>query len=139
LVLVNGLLLLLTGLAIVAVIAVDRPEASVEALVRRYALAVSSSDLDGALAEIAPDQRSTYHDWLSSQLGNVYDVRGIAVRSPSVVERVFRRVSGPTDVTVVLDVNRAFPGENYQPTSQVEVVQVDGRWYLARPLLAHQV
>jgi hypothetical protein len=136
LVVLNGLLLALTGLAILGVLAVDRSEASVEGVVRRYALAISSSDLDGALDEIAPDQRAAYRDWLTTQLGNIYEVRGIAVRSPSVFERVVRRASGPNDVTVVLDVNRGYAGEFYQPTSDVPVVQVDGRWYLERPLLA---
>ena len=131
------MLLGLIGLAILGVLAVDRSEASVEGVVRRYALAVSSSDLDGALDEIAPDQRAAYRDWLSPQLGNIYEVRGIAVRSPSVVERVLRRGGGPSDVTVVLDVNRGYAGEFYQPTADVPVVQVDGRWYLAQPLLAH--
>ena len=137
LVVLNGLLLALVGLAILGVLAVDRSEASVEGVVRRYALAVSSSDLDGALEEIAPDQRAGYRDWLSTQIGNIYEVRGIAVRSPSVIERVIRRASGPSDVTVVLDVNRGYANEFYQPTSDVPVVQVDGRWYLERPLLAY--
>ena len=133
---VNGALLLLLGLAIAGVLATDRAEASVEGVVRRYALAVSSSDSDAALAEIAPEQRARYAEWLAGQLGNVYDVRGIAVRSPNVFSRVVRRAVGPTDVTVVLDVNRAWPDEFYQPTARVEVVQDGGRWYLARPLLA---
>jgi len=136
LVMVNGALLLLLGLAIAGVLATDRAEASVEGVVRRYALAVSSSDSDAALAEIAPEQRARYAEWLAGQLGNVYDVRGIAVRSPNVFSRVVRRAVGPTDVTVVLDVNRAWPDEFYQPTARVEVVQDGGRWYLARPLLA---
>jgi len=137
LVILNGVLLGLIGLAILGVLAVDRSEAAVEGVVRRYALAVSSSDLDGALDEIAPDQRAAYRDWLSTQIGNIYEVRGIAVRSPSVFERLMRRATGPSDVTVVLDVNRGYGDEFYQPTSDVPVVQVDGRWYLAQPLLAH--
>jgi hypothetical protein len=134
----NLVLLTLTGLAIGGAFAGYRAEASVEGVVRRYALAVSSSDLDGALEELAPEQRDAYREWLTTQLGNIYDVRGIAVRSPSVFERVVQRAAaGPYEVTVVLDVNRAFPDEFYQPTSDVPVEQVQGRWYLSRPLLEH--
>ena len=136
LVLVNGALLAAIGLAILGVTARDRAEVSVEAAVHRYAAAVTSMDLEAALDEVTPDQREDWRPWLTTQLGNIYDVRGIAVRSPSLFERVLRRTNGPTDVTVVLDVNRDYPGEFYQPTSQVDVVEVDGRWYLAQPLLA---
>src|SRR6267378_3453824 len=107
---VNGVLLALVALSVVSVQVLDRAEASVEASVRRYAVAISSGDLDGALAEFAPDQRANWTDWVRSQLGNVYDVRGIAVRSPSVLQRINLRVpGGPIEVTAVLDVNRDFP------------------------------
>jgi hypothetical protein len=90
------------------------------------------------LAEIAPDQRANWTDWVRSQLGNVYDVRGIAVRSPSFLQRVTQRVpAGPFEVTAVLDVNRAFPADFYQPTARVPVEEFEGRWYLAKPLLAN--
>jgi hypothetical protein len=85
------------------------------------------------MAEIAPDQRSKWVDWVRSQLGNVYVVRGIAVRSPSLFPNGRR---GPFEVTAVLDVNRDYPDEFYQPTAKVPVKEVDGRWYLATPLLA---
>jgi hypothetical protein len=137
-VVVNGLLLVAAGLAILSLIVVDRAEASVEQVVRRYALAISSGDLDGALEEIAPDQRESYRDWVSTQLGNLYDVRGIAVRSPALFDRLVRGAPrGPTEVSVVLDVNRNFPDVFYQPTSRVPVEQLDGRWYLSEPLLEH--
>ena len=133
----NGLLLVAIGLAVVGGQVLDRPEASVEASVRRYASAVSNADLDGAMAEIAPEQRATWVDWVRGQLGNVYDVRGIAVRSPAVVSRVLDRVpAGPFEVTAALDVNAAYPDQFYQPTTRVPVEEVDGRWYLAMPLLA---
>ena len=35
-----------------------------------------------------------------------------------------------------LDVNRDFPEDFYQPTARVPVEEFEGRWYLARPLLA---
>jgi len=135
---VIGGLLALVALSVVGIQVLDRAEASVEGSVRRYAVAVTSSDLDGALAEIAPDQRANWTDWVRSQLGNVYDVRGIAVRSPSFLQRISRRMpAGPFEVTAVLDVNREFPEDFYQPTARVPVEEFEGRWYLARPLLAN--
>jgi hypothetical protein len=135
---VNGVLLALVALSVVSVQVLDRAEASVEGSVRRYAAAVTNGDLDGALAEIAPDQRVNWADWVRSQLGNVYDVRGIAVRSPSVWQRVSLRVpAGPFEVTAILDVNREFPEDFYQPTARVPVEEFEGRWYLAKPLLAN--
>jgi hypothetical protein len=129
----NGILLALIALAVFAIQVLDRNEAAVEQSVRRYALAVSNAELDAAMAEIAPDQRSKWVDWVRSQLGNVYVVRGIAVRSPSLLQTSRR---GPVEVTAVLDVNRDYPDEFYRPTASVPVKEVDGHWYLATPLLA---
>ena len=132
-----GVLLALIAVAIGGVQVADRAEVSVENSVRRYAAAVTSSDLDAAMAEIAPDQRERWADWVRGQLGNVYDVRGIAVHSPSILERVSQRVPrGPNEVTTVLDVDRDYPDEFYQPTTRVDVEHFEGRWYLAAPLLA---
>lgn len=138
-VIIVGALLGLTALAIVGVEGLDRGEASVEAGVRRYAAAVTNAGLDAALAEITPARRADWADWVRGQLGNVYDVRGIAVRSPSLLERLVSRAQpGPYEVTAVLDVNRGYPDEFYQPTTRVPVEQDGGRWYLAAPLLAPQ-
>lgn len=132
-----GALLALIAFSIVGIEAADRSEASVEGSVRRYAVALSNADLDGALAEIAPDQRAAWMDWVRGQLGNVYEVRGIAVRSPSLQRRIFERVpGGPYEATAVLDVNRDYPDEFYQPTTRVPVEEYQGRWYLAAPLLS---
>ena len=131
----NALLLALIALAVFAVQVLDRGETAVEQSVRRYATAVSTAELDAAVAEIAPDQRSKWVDWLRSQLGNVYDVRGVAVRSPSLLLGGRR---GPFEVTAVLDVNRDYPDEFYQPTARVPVEEVDGQWYLSVPLLASE-
>jgi hypothetical protein len=127
---INAVLLALIALAVVGTSAFQRPASNVEAAVRRYADAVSTSNLDGALAEIAPAERDTYQPWLESQLGNVYEVKGIAVRAPAFL------AGAPYEVTVVLDVNRDDPTEFYEPTTTTQVEQVDGKWYLARPLLA---
>ena len=128
-------LALLTGVA-VAILVVqigDRPATLVDSSVRRYAAAVSTSDLEGAVQEIAPPERQRWREWIAGQLGNIYDVRGVAVRAPSLLEGGPRQ---PTEVTVALDVDRGYPDEFYQPTARVPVEQVDGRWYLVQPLLA---
>jgi hypothetical protein len=124
-----GILVALVAVAIAGVEALDRPEAAVEASVRRYATAVTNADLNAAMAEIAPDQRAAWSDWVQGQLGNVYDVTGIAVRAPALL-------ATPTEVTVFLDLNRGYPDEFYQPTARVPVEEVDGQWYLGAPLLA---
>jgi hypothetical protein len=129
-VLAIGGLLLLIALAIVGVQVFDRPASAVEASVRRYAAAMSNDDLNAALAEIAPDRRSAWSDWIQSQVGNTYDVTGIAVHAPSLL-------AAPDDVTVQLDVDRGNADQFYQPTARVDVQEVDGRWYLGAPLLAN--
>jgi hypothetical protein len=137
LVLINGLLLGGLALAVVRTHLALVDEASVEASVRRYAAAVTNADLDGAMAEIAPDRRTRWQEWIRGQLGNVYEVRGVAVRSPSVLVRATQSVqAGPYEVTAVLDVNRGYADEFYQPTATVPVEQFDGRPYLGAPLLA---
>jgi hypothetical protein len=122
------------GLAIVGVQVLDRPAAQVDGSVRRYAAAVTRADLEAAVAEIAPSEREQWREWIAGQLGNIYEVRGVAVRSPALLARA--RPSAPSEVTVALDVDRGYADEFYQPTTRVPVEQVDGRWYLVEPLLA---
>ena len=137
LVLLNGLLLVIIAGAIGATEVRDRDAPAVEAAVRRYAAAVAAQDLPAATAEIAPIGRAQWAPWIAGQLGNVYDVKGVAVRSPSLLDRWLHHESGaPTEVTVSMDVNRGYPDEFYQPTTRVPVSQVGGRWYLDAPLLA---
>jgi len=135
---VNGVLLLLIAAAIGGLELGSRNEAGVEASVRRYAQAVSDGDLAAAMAEIAPAERGAWTDWVSGQLGNIYEVRGIAVRAPSPLARVLQHaMPGPVEVTVVMDVDRGYPDQFYSPTTRVPLEQgPDGRWYLAEPLLA---
>jgi hypothetical protein len=125
----NAVLLTLVAVAIVGVEVADRPVSTVEASVRRYAAAVTAGDFDAAMAEIAPDQRSMWNYWVRGQLGNVYDVTGIAVRAGWLLGR-------PIEVTTALDVNREYSDEFYQASPRTGVEQVDGRWYLRAPLLA---
>jgi hypothetical protein len=125
----NVVLLTCVVLAIVGVEVWDRPEAAVEASVRRYATAVTNADFDAAMAEIAPSQRARWSDWVRTQLGNVYDVTGIAVRAPWLL-------APPGEVTTDLDVNRGYPDEFYQASPRESILYEDGRWYLRAPLLA---
>jgi hypothetical protein len=133
----NGVLLAVMGVAIVGIQLLDRSGAAVEGSVRRYAAAISNADFDAAMVEIAPERRATWTDWVRAQLGNVYDIRGVAVRSPSVLQRILASTpAGPFEVTAIMDVNRDYPDDFYQPTARVPVEEVDGRWHLATPLLA---
>jgi hypothetical protein len=129
----NGALIAVLLLAVGLLQLGSRSDVAVENVVRRYAAAVGARDLDGALEEIAPDSRASYREWLESQLGSEYEVRGIAVRAPSLLSRAGRQ---PFEVAAVMDVNRRFPGEFFSATARVPIEQVDGHWYLSRPLLA---
>jgi hypothetical protein len=136
---VNAVLLVAVAGSVVGLEVIGRPEASVESSVRRYADAVGNTDLNAALAEIAPEQRPAWRDWINSQLGNIYEVRGIAVRAPSLLQRLRSgATSGPTEVTNVIDVDRAFPDQFYQATTRVPVQESGGSWFLGQPLLSDQ-
>jgi hypothetical protein len=130
-VVLNAALLAAMALAIVVVEALDRRDASVEAAVRQYAAAVTNSDLDGAMAEIAPEHRSAWRDFVAGQLGTRYVVTGVAVRAPSLL-------AAPFEVTTVMDIDPGDPESFYQPTTTVMVDQVDGAYYLGAPLLSVQ-
>ena len=131
LVMLNAALLTLVAVAIVGVEVWDRPEAAVESSVRRYAAAVSNADLDAAMAEIAPPERAAWTDWVEGQLGNIYNVTGVAVRAGSVLGK-------PTEVTTGMDINRGDLDQFYKASPRVPVEEVDGRWYLSAPLLSTQ-
>lgn len=135
---VNAFLLLAAAAAVLAVQLRDRSAFDVERAVDTYAAAVQSQDLDAAIQEIAPDQRDRWSAWVNDQLGNVYDVKGVAVRTPDLLTRWLQHVPGePTEATVSVDVNHGDPAY-YQADTLVPVEYVDGRWYLGEPLLAHE-
>ena len=80
LVVLNGVLLALMAFAVGVYGLVARTDTAIGASVRRYAVAMSEADLEGAVAEIAPNRRAMWRAWIEGQLGNVYEVRGVAVR-----------------------------------------------------------
>ena len=137
LVLLNGLLILALTAAITGVQVTDRTSAVVEATVRRYAEAVTQQDLNAALAEIAPENRERWRPWISGQLGNIYEVKSVAVRWPSLMNRgFFRAEDKPIAASVLMDVNRGYPADFYQPTTHIGVEYLNGQVYLSEPLLA---
>jgi hypothetical protein len=117
----------------------DRAAPAVQATVQRYARAMAAQDTDGALAEIAPARRAEWTDWVHQQAGNVYDIKGIGIREPSLLARLTQHApSVPFEVSVMLDVNHDYPDDYYQATTQAAVVEDGGRWFLAEPLLARE-
>ena len=132
----NAALLAALAAATLLVQVGERPADAVESTVRRYAAAVEAQALEAAVAELAPSQRDRWRAWVEGQLGNFYDVRAVAVRSPSWLDRLAGAPAGPTEVTVVLDINRGYPELFYQPTTRVGVVGGEGGWFLEAPLLA---
>lgn len=140
LVLLNTALLSLLAGIIVAEQLLDRAPPRISATVERYARAMEAQDLQAAVAEIAPADRPGWTAWVESQLGNIYEVKSVAVREPSGLDRILAGASGtPIEVTVAMDVNRGYPDFFFQPTTRVGVVEADGRWYLAEPLLAREL
>lgn len=140
LVLLNGALLFLLAGIIGAEQLLDRAPASINATVERYARAMEAQDLQAALSEIAPDERSHWTSWVEGQLGNIYEVKSVAVRAPSIMDRLVAGAPGtPTEATVAMDVNRGYPDFFFQPTTRVGLVEAEGRWYLAEPLLARDL
>jgi hypothetical protein len=134
---VNGLLLLAIAIVIGAVQLRDRASTQIEGAVDRYAIALAARDLDACLAELPPDARDQWRDFVASQLGNTYNVDAVSVRSPAVLERVRQHVDGaPYEATLSIDVDRDDPAAAYQATTRVPVAERDGRWYLAAPPLA---
>jgi hypothetical protein len=137
LVVANGVLLVAIALVIGAAQLRDRSGAQIESAVDRYAAALAADNLDGCLAELAPADRAEWTDFVRSQLGNRYDVVGVSVRSPSVLDRLQSRVdASPSEATLALSINRDDPESFYQATSRIPVTQDAGRWYLAAPPLA---
>lgn len=137
--LVNATLLTVLVGAIGAAQALDRSPGQIDATVERYARAVEAQDLEAAVTELSPAGRERWAPWVAEQLGNIYEVRAVSIRAPSLVARFARGMPGlPTEATVIMDVNRGYPDFFFQPSTRVSLEQRDGRWYLAEPLLARE-
>ncbi|MBI4214061.1 MAG: hypothetical protein HY534_07115 [Chloroflexi bacterium] len=105
-----------------------------EPAVRRYFVALEASDGPGALAEIAPENRSRGEAFVLNGLGNRYRVTGVAVEQASLLERWAGGPSGPRNVTIFLDITQA-EGSHWQAAPRVPLKEGDRRWYLGRPPL----
>ena len=136
--LVNGVLLGVMALAIVGIQGLYRGGAAVEASVRRYAAAVSNSDsATGLWPRLRPTSgRRGRSGFAASYLGNVYDVRGIAVRSPSVLQRVLDPTGGRLSKSPPSWTSTGTTRPVLSTDGAVAVEQVDGRWYLHAPFVA---
>jgi hypothetical protein len=108
----------------------------VETVVRQYFTALERGDVDGALAALAPPVSDRDVAFVENGIGNRYRVTGVAVRQPSVMARLGGAPADPSEVTVFLDITQAVDDARWQAGPRVEVREIAGRWYLARPPLA---
>ena len=106
-----------------------------EGIARAYLQAVEAGDLEAALATIDPRQREAQRERVAWQVRNRYAIVTLVLGRPSVVDRLAGRVLAPAWVTVLADVTTA-SGERWRSTSTVPLVEIDGVWYLSRPLFA---
>lgn len=106
-----------------------------EGTARAYLRAVEAGDLEAALAAIEPSQREAQRDRVAWQVRNRYAIVALVLGRPSVLDRVAGRDLPPAWVTVLADVSTR-TGERWRSTSTAPLVEVDGVWYLSRPLFA---
>ena len=132
-----GLLALASALVVLGAI-VDLRERSTgpEMVARRYFAALEASDVEAALVEIEPGARTRWASFVENGVANEYRVVGIAVRQPSLLDRLGGAPAEPTDVTIFLDITQAVDGVRWQATPQVPLLRIHRRWYLAHPPLA---
>jgi hypothetical protein len=106
-----------------------------EGTARAYLAAVARGDLEGALETLAPDARGAARERVALQLGNRYRIETLVLGRPSVLDRLLARPVPPAWATVTGEVTTT-DGQRWKSTSTAELVQVDGAWYLTRPLFA---
>ena len=130
-------IVLVTVSAIVAVVGPvwEARRRAPEAVARAYLAAVERGDLDGALAQFAPDAREAQREGVARQLGNRYRVQSLVLGAPSVIDRLVGRPR-PAAWAVVAAEIAPVVGERWQSSSTADFVERDGRWYLLRPLFA---
>jgi hypothetical protein len=134
-----ALALLVVSGAIVAIAAVQdlrARDSSVETLARGYFAALERGDLDAALSAIQPAARGPAAAFVANLLGNEYRVQGVAVREPSVLDRLPGAPVGPLEVTVFVNVIEAASGARWQAGPTVPVVTEGGLPYLAKAPLS---
>ena len=130
----------LTLLAATALVALAGPawesrRRAPEAVVRAYLDAVERRDLDAALAQLAPEARQEQREQVALQLGNRYRVESLVLGAPSVADRLLGRPGPAAWAVVAAEVTPAV-GSRWRSSSTAELVELDGRWYLARPPFA---
>jgi len=111
-------------------------DASPENLVRAYFSALERGDLEAALAAIQPSARASSVSFVANALDNEYRVEGVAVRSPSLLERLRGETPDPQEATAFIEVTEAVSGARWQAAPKVALVAEGGRVYLAKPPLA---
>ena len=106
-----------------------------ELSVRAYLAAVERDDLVGALETIAPEARPAVEERVANQLGNRYRVEVVALGTPSLLARALGAPDTHARATVLAEVAPRVGGP-WKSTSVVELVRLDGRWYLVEPPFA---
>jgi len=106
-----------------------------EAPVRAYLAAVERGDLDAALAELAPPARAAERERVANQLGNRYRVESLVLGAPSLADRALGRAGPPAWAIVAAEIT-PIVGAPWKSSSRAELIELDGRWYLAEPLFA---
>ncbi|MBM2812552.1 MAG: hypothetical protein HW416_3311 [Chloroflexi bacterium] len=127
-------LLLVSALIVAAGVVADfgRRSDAPEAVARRYFAALESGDGPTALEAIAPEARPSAGSFVAQSLNNEYRVTGVAVRQPSILDRLRGSPGQPQELTIFIDITEWGTGARWQAGPRVPLVQIEGRWYLAR-------
>jgi predicted dehydrogenase len=96
---------------------------------------VASRHYFPALAELAPDGRETGRERVARQLGNHYQIESLVLGAPSLADRLLGRPRPAAWAVVAAEIRPAV-GERWKSSSTADLVERDGRWYLAGPLFA---
>lgn len=107
-----------------------------EAVARRYFAALEAGDAEGALSELAPSGRASWRSFVENGLHNEYRIKGIAVRQPAPLARLWGLPAAPHEATIFLEITLAAEDVRWEAGPRVPLVQEAGRWYLTRPPLA---
>jgi hypothetical protein len=128
-------LLVLAGLLTVVGPVVETRQRAPEGIARAYLSAVERGDLEAALATIEPSQRDAQRERIALQIRNRYAIVTLVLGQPSLIDRLTGRETRAAWVTVLADVSKGAE-DRWRSTSTAPLVEVDGVWYLARPLFA---